>query len=65
MRISNYDLMIGLEPNTLRVCAHCLLAIESHEGDQRALRVYVDEESETESRCDWCGESGFDVLYEI
>ena len=49
----------------LRVCEHCLMAIESHEGNQHARRIYVDEEDPTESRCDWCEEDGFDMLYEI
>jgi hypothetical protein len=49
----------------LYVCEHCLWAIESREGNQRALRIYVDEENETESKCDWCEENGFDTLYEI
>lgn len=64
MRISSYALMIGTEPNALRVCEHCLWAIESREGNQRSLLIHVDEEDD-EGRCDWCGEIGFDVLYEI
>lgn len=48
------------------VCKHCLMAIESREGSQRARKIYIDdEENETESRCDWCEEYGFDTLYEI
>ena len=50
---------------TLWVCEHCLLAIESREGNQPTLRHRVDEEDETESKCEWCEENGFDTLYEI
>ena len=53
------------EVKPLRVCEHCLMAIESHEGTQATLRIYVDEEDENESRCDWCEETGFDVLFEL
>ena len=49
----------------LCVCLHCLYAIEAHEGHQRTLTLWVDEEDETESKCDWCEESGFDTLYQI
>ena len=51
--------------NSLRVCEYCLQAIECHEGPQRALRLYVDEDDPIESRCDWCEEDGFDVLFDI
>lgn len=44
------------------VCEHCLMAIESREGNQATMRHYVDEE---ESKCDWCEEEGFDTLYEL
>ena len=50
---------------TLRVCEHCLWGIEAHEGKQRALQVWVDEDEPEQSRCDWCEEDGFDSLYEI
>lgn len=49
----------------LFVCEHCLLAIESREGNQGTLVHYVDGENETESKCDWCEEYGFDTLYEL
>ena len=49
----------------LWVCEHCLWAIESREGPQAQLRHYVDEEDENESKCEWCEEHGFDVLYEL
>ena len=65
MKMTTYDIVTGNEPNTLRVCERCLWAIESREGNQRALKIYVDEENESECTCDWCGESCFDVLYEI
>ena len=55
------------------VCPHCLMAIEAHEGNQATLKHYVDneerfdstEEYEQASKCDWCGEVGFDQLYEL
>lgn len=49
----------------LRVCEHCLAAIESHEGNQATLRHSVDEDDEYQSKCGWCEESGFDALYEL
>ena len=49
----------------LRVCRNCLMGIEAHEGNQHAKTIYVDEDEEEESKCDWCEESGFDTLYEI
>lgn len=47
------------------VCEHCLWAIESREGHQATLSHYVDEEDECSSKCDWCEEDGFDLLYEL
>lgn len=47
------------------VCEHCLMAIESREGNQATLRHAVDENDDVESECDWCGENGFDTLYEL
>lgn len=47
----------------MRVCEHCLMGIESHEGTQPKMTIYVDEDDEKESRCDWCKETGFDTLY--
>lgn len=53
-------------PESLYVCEHCLWAIESREGHQKANIIYInDEENEAESRCDWCEEHGFNILYEI
>ena len=49
---------------TLKVCEHCLMAIESREGNQPTLKHYIDYD-DTETKCMWCGESGFDVMYEI
>ena len=49
----------------LKVCDRCLMAIESREGNQPTIRYFVDEDDMEESTCMWCGESGFDVLYEI
>ena len=51
--------------NKMYVCEHCLYGIEAHEGTRRKLQIFVDEEDEKESFCDWCEESGFDTLYEI
>lgn len=50
---------------TLWVCDHCLMAIESREGNQAVLRHSVDEDDDVESKCDWCEEVGFDTLYEL
>lgn len=47
------------------VCEHCLWAIESREGHQATLAHYVNEEDECSSKCDWCEEDGFDLLYEL
>lgn len=49
----------------LCVCEHCLYGIESHEGSLPHITVWVDDEDPVESRCDWCEEDGFDVLYEL
>ena len=49
----------------LRVCAHCLMAIESHEGQQVTKTIYPDEDDPIESKCDWCEDDGFDTLYEF
>lgn len=54
-----------LKRETMWVCEHCLMAIESREGNQATLRHCVDEEDEVESKCDWCEETGFDTLYEL
>lgn len=50
---------------TMWVCEHCLMGIESKEGNQAQLKHYVDEMDAVESRCDWCHECGFDMLYEL
>lgn len=54
-----------MERKTMWVCERCLMAIESREGNQAVMRHWVDEEDETESKCDWCEEVGFDELYEL
>lgn len=54
-----------MERDKLWVCEHCLWAIESREGNQAIMRHYVDEGDKTESKCDWCEENGFDLLYEL
>jgi hypothetical protein len=53
------------EREHLWVCGHCLMGIESHEGNQSRLAHGVDEMDAIESRCDWCHECGFDTLYEL
>lgn len=50
---------------TLWVCEHCLMAIESREGNQATLRHSVDETDAVDSRCGWCHEIGFSTLYEL
>ena len=50
---------------TLWVCEHCLWAIESREGNQPQLKHYVDETDAVDSKCGWCGEIGFEELYEL
>ena len=54
--------------DNMRVCPHCLMAIESREGTQATMKHYVDYD-DVETRCDWCEETadegGFDVLYEL
>lgn len=47
------------------------MAIESREGNQATLTHYIDIDDEEEienneeSKCDWCKEYGFDVLFEL
>lgn len=56
----------GLEEREhLWVCEHCLMGIESHEGNQATLAHGVDEMDAVESRCDWCKSCGHDTLYEL
>lgn len=50
---------------TLWVCEHCLQAIESREGNQAILKHLVDETDAVDSKCEWCNERGFDILYEL
>lgn len=54
-----------MQREKLWVCEHCLMAIESREGNQATLRHWVDENDEEESKCEWCEESGHDHLYEL
>ena len=53
------------DKNKLWVCEHCLCAIESREGRQAIMPHYIDEKDNEESKCDWCEEVGFDLLYEL
>lgn len=57
--------MENMTEKPMRVCQHCLWGIEAHEGYQHAMPIYVDEDDEEGSRCEWCDEFGFDTLYEI
>lgn len=50
---------------TLWVCEHCLMGIESREGNQARLAHGVDEHDAVESKCDWCKSCGHDTLYEL
>jgi hypothetical protein len=57
-----------MERETLWVCERCLMAIESREGTQATYPHYIDmdeDDAESKSKCDWCEEDGFDVLYEL
>lgn len=49
----------------LKVCEHCLLEIESREGNQMKITCFVDENDKVESMCDLCHENGFNVLWEL
>jgi hypothetical protein len=51
--------------HNLRVCDHCLAAIQSREGYLPTITLYVDEEDPVASKCEWCEEEGFDTLYEL
>lgn len=53
------------EHKNLWVCERCLMAIESREGSQETLKHYVDENDDVESKCEWCEEYSFDILYEL
>lgn len=52
----------------MKVCWHCLRAIESREGAQAVLPHSIDIDDH-DSVCDWCGqnpdEGCFDTLYEL
>ena len=47
----------------LRVCEHCLMAIESREGSQVTRKIYLDDDDPR--ICDWCEDEITDILYEI
>ncbi|MBR4889709.1 MAG: hypothetical protein IKU15_00135 [Clostridia bacterium] len=50
----------------MKVCKRCLEAIECKEGYQPTLKLCIDEDDDTQdSKCDWCEEDGFDILYEL
>lgn len=51
------------EEKPLRVCAHCLAAIESREGRQAVREIYIDEDEP--QTCEWCESETDDILYEF
>ena len=54
-----------MEEKNLCVCWRCLLAIESHEGQQITRKIYWDGDEETPFICDWCDDDMETELYEI
>ena len=67
MKINKEDKIMEKRKN-LWICERCLWAIESREGNQVTIRHNideVDEENDTNSKCDWCEETGFLELYEL
>ena len=60
--------MSTTEAYTLKVCEHCLCAIESREGHQPILNILdadFDADDNGIFKCDWCGETEICTLYEI
>ena len=56
---------IAMEENNMKVCEHCLWAIQSREGNQVTRKIYIDADDYEHSKCDWCEEYGFSELYEL
>ena len=58
-----------MDRTKLWVCRTCLSAIQSHEGKQLTIthdiELEFDEKNEENSKCEWCGDTDFDVLYEL
>ena len=58
-----------MERKNLWVCKHCLSAIQSREGNQLTIThdidLEFDERNEENSKCEWCEDTDFDVLYEL
>ena len=50
--------------HNLRVCDHCLAAIQSREGYLPYITVHVDLEDD-KGKCEWCEQDGYDTLYEL
>ena len=48
----------------LWVCDHCLMAIESHEGNQTTKKQKENEDDKVDTECSWRHENEIDVLYE-
>ena len=58
------------ERKSMWLCPNCLSALESHEGKQRVIRhdielEFDDDEFDEASKCDWCEDNDFNVLYEL
>ena len=58
-----------MKRETMWLCEHCLSAIQSREGYLPILKYDIDlefnEDDIEASKCDWCEEHDFDVLYEL
>lgn len=48
------------DDHNLRVCEHCLMGIEAHEGKQFTRLIEADDDQD----CEWCGDH-FEYLYEL
>jgi hypothetical protein len=53
------------DDDCLYVCEHCLMAIESREGNQVVQMYHIDETDPHASKCGWCKDRGFDRLYKL
>lgn len=49
----------------MMVCEECYEAIQSRGECSHGKLFYVDDQDENESRCDWCNDNGFDILYMV
>lgn len=62
-----YDSYLGKYRRTKKmlVCEECYEEIQSRGECGHGKLLYVDETNERESKCDFCGENEFDILYMI